>query len=153
MTTQEINIAIKSYKNDIAKLNKMKALYEETENLTGGLYADFIEELNTQIAHCEECIENLKESVQEFELEVLDHLRHTSFYVESVDFKDVDIQLVEARILELQDDWSDLSKEDDLLEEIAFRPSLNHEETPKDVACRFIECVIEDDMFVKIGLS
>ena len=51
---------IKNLKLDITKLEKIKTIYETTDNLSGGFYADFINVLNSQISHLEICIKNLQ---------------------------------------------------------------------------------------------
>lgn len=51
---------IKTYKNDINKLNRIKKIYEFTKNLYGAFYTDFMKETDGQIEHLKECINNLK---------------------------------------------------------------------------------------------
>ena len=57
--TSEKSLKIDSYLKDIEKLEKMVLLYNECENLNGGFYTDMISEIEAQIKHCKECIDNL----------------------------------------------------------------------------------------------
>ena len=58
MTEQQTKINL--YQNNIKKLEEMKEMYKSLYDLNGGFYTDMMEEINGQINHCKECINNLK---------------------------------------------------------------------------------------------
>lgn len=57
-TQTKINL----YQNNIKKLEEMKETYKTMYALNGVFYTDMMDEINGQIKHCEECINNLKQT-------------------------------------------------------------------------------------------
>jgi len=49
-----------SYKQDIQRLEDMLKTYNQCKNMTGGFHSSMVDEINSQIEHCNDCIKNLK---------------------------------------------------------------------------------------------